>query len=696
MYQKKRAYHIPHGDPCCKCGLPASAHVVEHRPQGDPCRRCGLPASQHRVRKRPDKRKTREKLFVGIDGEGVGRKNHRYMMLCWAPETGPGKSLEALPGSRLRTAQCLDFILGIPARAKIYAFAFSYDLTHILKDLPNALLYKLLRPELRPPPPGTPPHKRKPAPIKWRGYTLNIISRKFTVQKGRQRRVIWDVFAFYGCKFTAALKTWKAGDPEVIKEIERLKVQRSDFDKLTRNEVRDYCLSECAMLAALVRKLVQAHNTAGLPLKTFYGAGSSASAALKKWKIDKEVRAGPDEVEQCAAHAFFGGRFEISKAGKIEGPVYGYDISSAYPYQCAFLPELENGTWTHVYDEEQAKNSTTALIRYSLPRQKSKDWGPLPFRTSDGGIAFPRASGGGWVWQSEYFAAKQLWKPRFHEAWVYNTDDDRKPFAQMPEIYRRRLELGKEGPGMVLKLAANSVYGKTAQSVGEAPPFQSWVWAGMITAGCRAQLLELMALHKDLSNVVMVATDGLYSTERITPPAPIDTGTHTEHKKPLGGWEIKEVPSGLFSARPGIYFPLERAEVEDDDGEDIRARGVGRENMLTHWQLAIQAFEARKPEVKLANVVRFNGAKNTIHKSGKGYKRSPLYGQWTPKEIRLSFDPMPKRGRMLKDGRLTLREFIGEESAPYNPAIRPTEVVAAVAEREELEEQPDFDFAAHY
>jgi hypothetical protein len=343
------------------------------------------------------------------------------------------------------------------------------------------------------------------------------------------------------------------------------------------------------------------------------------------------------------------------------------------------------------------------LVRYSLPDTGCASWGPFPFRLDDGSIAFPRASGGGWIWSAEYLAGKKLFPSvKFREAWIYKTSCKHRPFADIPRFYLERLRLGKDGPGLVLKLAMNSIYGKTAQSIGDNPPFQSWVWAGMITSGTRAQLLELMGQHRSLDNVIMVATDGLYSTEKIRTPRPRNTGTFRAvdkdgKKKPLGGWEMKVVDRGMFAARPGIYFPLAPTEA---DVSQVRARGIGRAAMFSQWEKAVEAWRAGASSVVLANVTRFHGAKHTISRAGKPgaftYKRSPQHGQWSTRPIEMTFNPLPKRARALKDGRLVLRRFSGFESVPYDPAVLSLEALELKLAMIEMSEQPDGDDLTDY
>ncbi len=477
-------------------------------------------------------------------------------------------------------------------------------------------------------------------------------------------------------------------------------------------------------MAEMASKLTDAHTAVDLPLRVYHGPGSSAAAMLKKMDIKRQLRDTPKGMEMAVAMAFFGGRFENSVIGPVEEELDGWDISSAYPYQMYFLPCQVHGKWSLTKRREDLEGRKHALVRYKLPFGLKSDssWGPFPFRTDDGSICFPAESGGGWVYLSEYLAGERLFPMvKFVEAWVYETQCDCQPFAR-PEIgrgiqgyYLYRIELGKDGRGITIKLAVNSGYGKLAQSLGNAS-FNSWLWAGMITSGCRAQSLELMALVEDLRNVLMVATDGLVLRERIIPPIPQDTGTFTllngeKNPKPLGGWELKKIKNGMFFARPGIYFPLqlERGgeEALKKAIKEIKGRGVGRAVILHHYDDILQHWEKThgSSAVTVTNVSRFCGAKTSVHQSGKPgaftYSRSrgengdnsPSYGQWIDRPVELGFNPHPKRERINPDGKtLELRRIpMGMLSTPYDNVLKSKERQDIDQFKDEVSEQPDFD-----
>lgn len=709
----KRPEHEPAGDPCIKCGLPEAAHRrraprPEHDFTGtsDICSSCGLSIRLHRNRPRhsggPGTRQEKRWSYVGIDGEGQGKREHRYVILAASDESG-ARSWYIQEAKGLHTVECLDFILDLPLDTQVFSYGFNYDLTKILEDLTNEALYYLFRPELR---------KRKgkcaqwgPKPVVWQGYSLNLQGTKFSVAKQGRSRVIWDVWKFFQGKFVNALKNWKVGEAASLVHMQHMKDKRSDFDKENLDGVREYCLSECRYMAELAHKLVDAHTTAGLELRSFYGAGSTGGAILNKMGIKEKIRPVPEAMREAVAAAFAGGRFENSVIGIVNGTVYNKDISSAYPYQLCFLPCLEHGVWYRTTKRRSIEKGKTALVRYKLHKPKHElAWGPFPYRDEEGSICYPQSSGGGWVWREEYLQAEKMFdNVEFVEAWVLDSNCTCQPFADIPRYYLERLAIGKEGAGIVIKLGCNSVYGKLAQSIGEGM-FNSWIWAGLVTSGTRAQILEILEQHSDPANLLMVATDGIYTREKIAARTPRDTGTDLEvtdrssgktKRAPLGGWESKTYENGVFVARPGIYFPLNPTT---DDLDVVRARGIGKSVLLENWQTVVDAYVKHGvgEKVLLSTLVRFNGAKTSISRSGDYYKRSGVYGQWTPRPTDMSFDPMPKRSGVRADNTLIIRDMpLDRMSTPYSKAMRSKDADDLTALEIVAEEQPDLTLGGY-
>jgi hypothetical protein len=667
--------------------------------------------TRHRERRREIQHSQKDALYyVGIDGEGITDDSgvHRYIMLQYSDKSRSHRnSIVRLGG--ITTEEALDFILAIPLGAKAFSYAFNYDLTKILADLDNESLYRLFRPELR----GRidPEDLRGPTKVQWRGYSLNLVGTKFTVVKGKRRRVIWDIFRFYQTAFVKTLRLWQVCEEEVIARIEAMKKERENFTSSMIPEMSAYCYDECAYLGDLAERLVKAHKDAGLELRAFYGAGSTAGALLKKMGVKDMRRNAGDKSEamrEPLACAFFGGRFENSIVGVANGPLFNYDICSAYPYQLRFLPCLDHGSWERTTSRAAISSARSALIRYSLGAcEKGLSWGPLPFRDTGGSVIFPAESVGGWTWRDEYLAAESLFpNVGFREAWVYHCDCDCIPFRIIPEIYLQRMALGKDGAGIVLKLGPNSVYGKLAQSIGK-PQYQCWIWAGMITSGTRAMLLQMLGLHKDWSDVLAFATDSIVTRIELTPPEPRDTltsilldGTPNKPSKRLGAWDKKVETRNTFLARPGIYFPLECSE---KDLEHIRARGLGRRELLHSGSKMVEAWRRGQIEdIDLGMIRRFCGAKTCTHKPSMvrdEFWRSSDYGQWIDRPVCASLDPMPKRESEIDRegdlGRLRLRSFPGIESSPYRRALS-LEALELKALQEQMTEQPEGMFEAQW
>lgn len=708
-----------------------------------------------RRRQRDAKRPNRqgERLIVGIDGEGLDTPDgrHLYIYLCAVNERGEVVS-EAWNENGLSHEECIEMLFRIPRNTLKFGFMFSYDVTKIIEEMSLANRYYLLRPNLRRakacrackhtwntdrarcPECDSEEVQSFTRNLRFKGRDYGFFNGSFSVsQKNKAKKTlrsvkIWDVFRFFGCAFVKAIEDWKVATPEQIARIAKMKGQRGDFKPEQAEEIRAYCKEECHLLALKMRKLIDAHEKAEIPLKRFEGAGSTASALLTKHKVSDfrgpRIERLDPELRHAIMAAFFGGRFENSTIGLVERSLYSFDIASAYPYEETFLPCLACGTWEKTKSIRKVEQAQLAVCAFEVGKTKHiPAWGPLPCRLEDGSISYG-VNFKGWAWWNEFEAALE-W-PIVHwtgEAWIYRTDCDHAPFGFLPNVYRKRCEWGKEGPGIVLKLGANASYGKTAQTLGEDPKFQHFAWAGPTTSGTRGKLLRAILTARDPYSVLAVATDGLVSMEDLKLERPLDTGTY-DLVKPLGVWERKEVPEGGFFAKPGLYFRLGASL------DDIRARGVGRKEVFADKQRLIDEFLAwdRKDFDFGVTMLsrRFYGAKTSVmarsgcgtcDKTWPGVPESgcpecgnvgdmfsvhemtteegkPAYGTWAPRKIKIGFDPYPKRERLVSDGpysRLSIRDLGGITSAPYSKGETTPEGIQARLSTEFALEQPDWE-----
>ena len=703
-----------------------------------------------------NKKANANKYWVGIDGEGKTCSvcgAHHYISLNWSDAAGTRKGevvAEPWPvgmccqeaenkGIRLTTEDCLNLILSIPKHARIAGYALGYDLTKWVEDLPDAAIFRL---------PRLPAGKKK-ARVRWitpsgKRFKLGMLSTEFYVTecdanwKDVKKRTVHDGFKFFGRTFVGALEDWDVGSKEERRYLQEMKDRRGNFEQESMTAIVDYSDLEVRRHAELMTKMVRAHDEGKIPLTMYYGAGSTAAAMLDAMKIrdylpeNNDYAQAYEGLEEAISMAFFGGRFEIARQGFVRKLVHDWDISSAYPYQIYSLPCLRCGKWSKTRDIDRVREADAALVRYELGRWKHgmPAWGPFPFREKEGTIPFPIESGGGWICRDEFFAGRRNWdNVEFREGWVYETPCQHHPFKNVPHWYLARLGIGKEGAGIVFKLGLNAIYGKLAQQIGS-KKYHNLLWAAIITSGCRAQLLDLMACHERLEDILMVATDGLNGLANITPPLPSYTGTDievTERKtgkkirKPLGGWEHNTFDEGMFLARPGIYFPItedttkhprdcscKTCEKVEKMFKDAKARGIGTRHLWKHRFHIMEHWEKHK-EIKLPYTFydndqdggnsrkckhcadkskgcpyhqaldRFVGLRTGITISNR---RTDLYGRWYRKIQKLDFKPEPKRNYDAK-GNLVLRKLDRTlTSTPY-------------AKREEIEEvinEDDFVF----
>lgn len=503
-------------------------------------------------------------LLVAADDEGNRRHvQHDYSRREWSADAPDVARNYGLP-----TITALDFILALPEDALLVGFYFSYDVVKILADLPIENLRELADDS-----PAAKREKRENKTI-WGDYLLEYRPRKYfkiaRISDGpkfrrrkrngkmgwekegwKTQRIVWDIFGFFQKSFVKALQdSPELFDPNVVKRIADMKTQRADFDHLEDDRILDYCVDECVYLAKLFRDMLVHIENMDLKLSRFDGAGALASAYYKKIGIkDHIATAGlPNEV---ALAGYYGGRFEISEIGRI-GDVYSYDINSAYPAIIASLPCLACGG-------EFKPTAEYVPGRIGIYRVGSNTHGrtfaPFPFRADDemakrlkglpddainvGPLSIFYAHGGQrWVWQDELAIARKHYGADaipIYEGWVFYPGCDHKPFDAIPGLYRKRKELKRDGNGAekVYKLMLNSLYGKLAQSIGwtigndgtpQPPPFQSFIWAGLITSGTRAMILDAVCQ----GDVVSIATDGILSRTEI-PSLPVGPD--------LGDWE---------------------------------------------------------------------------------------------------------------------------------------------------------------
>jgi hypothetical protein len=478
------------------------------------------------------------RTFVAIDGESTTERGiHRYVMLC----ASTGHVTENRDG--LATLEILLWLVARKRerrRATFVAFGLNYDVNMWLRDCPRHVLRRLWR-----------THEASWYVPAWGVYVRLawIPSKRFWVGiDGVGSVEVSEVFGFFQQSFLRALEDWQVPDVNgALARIRRGKADRSGFRWRDRDKVRRYCLAECLLLVGLMSQLRTVLEAANLVPTSWRGAGSVAAKLLAREASVREHHRHDDQqpsgIQQSIMHAYHGGRFEVFWQGELEAGCQ-YDVRSAYPSQARQLPSLI-GRWRRrrSYDPDAA----WALwrVQWRTPATAGPVM-PFPYRYKRS-TWYPEA-GAGWYWQAEVRAALELWPDAIDvvEGWEYlPADPEARPFAFVDQLWELRAEAKAAGrpEQKAYKLALNSLYGKLAQGVGwrgSVPRWRSFVWAGLITSGTRAELLR-MALP-DPAGVIAMATDGvLYRTD---PQLAEGTG--------LGELERTDV-ADLFVAQSGVY-----------------------------------------------------------------------------------------------------------------------------------------------
>ena len=496
--------------------------------------------------------------FLGCDGEGAGvddqgRQQYRLLRIG---------DRELYTGRPLTTLECLDFICASPAKAILVGFAFGYDVTMILKDLPGERLSRLFAPKVF--------EKGHSNFTWWKEFEIEYLPRQYLrVRKSEEilnpdgsmthrvvkgsTRTIWETFGFFQKSFLASIESFNVPTAHEAQIIKRMKAKRSDFSKITP-EIRAYCALECQLLARLMGLLRDACHEAGIVPKTWSGAGKLAKALHMQHATptrQEVIALVPERVRELAHEAYYGGRFEVTRIGRTKGTVHEYDICSAYPAALVDLPCLVHGRWEKL-SKKKLKTHEGAFIAdlsFTTPEHLNQPGrlNGFPIRTKSGAIQWP-LEGSGVYWSDEIKSAEELGHVvKIKEVWAHHRDCDCRLFHWAEELFQYRKRIGKSGPGYPIKLGLNSLYGALAQRKGQGR-YCNMVWAGLVTARTRARINRAVAAAP-LGAVLMIATDGIYSTVRL----PLDEG------EDLGQWERQSF-AGLTIVQPGLYWDTTKAK----------------------------------------------------------------------------------------------------------------------------------------
>lgn len=432
-------------------------------------------------------------------------------------------------------------------------FAFSYDVNMIIQHLsPNTLarLHKNGWVKLQ--------HKTDTYIIRFakgKWFSVSWLAPDYDRKKRNHKKItvrIDDIFSFFQCSF---IKAYEDIIGSVPPEITTGKAGRSSFSLDEWDDIIKYWAIETQMMRGLADELRKRVYGAGLRIKDWHGPGALASFTLRSHGIQHHMVDCGDEIRLASRYAYAGGRFELFKIGRIEGPIYGIDINSAYPNAIAKLPSLTKGEWVHVSGaeiERELRNNgrlpSFGIWKTSLRNRDRAGFelrpSPLFHRDLDHNITFPWHTNGWYHTHETYLAYRE--GAEILEGWAYEPATEERPFEWIADMYDTRRDWKRRGipSQLALKLCMNSIYGKLAQRIGwdeekqRIPPWHQLEWAGWVTSYTRAMLYSVIR-RIPLQHLVAVETDGIYTTYN-----PDHLGI--SHSESLGEWEISEYKEMMY------------------------------------------------------------------------------------------------------------------------------------------------------
>lgn len=486
---------------------------------------------------------------------------------------------------------------------------------------------------------------------------------------------ICDTGAFWQTSFLNVIdpKGWGTGDSVVTgPEFDLLKAGKDSRSRIVPygqtdylDEMQRYNILENEILSRVTERLNRGFMNDAIPIRIkrneWYGPGRAAQTWMDmlhnrvadrdavtfnnatglrgkvgsrdRWNergiLNADVyQSMPTWFNDAARASYYGGWFEQFCHGHC-GDVWEYDINSAYPFIIASLPCLHtdgshNGSYLHGTGNDHPVGREYFTLIHATISGTNPHIGVMPFRTKQGNILRPLTVRG-WYWTHEVDASRNaglVENVDVHEWVSYKACTCPSPFNPadigIERMYNLRLEVGKDSPaGKAFKLVYNSAYGKTAQSVGT-PKFANPVYASLITAGCRTLILEAIASHPSGSSAVtMVATDGVYFTER-HPGLPLS-------KTQLGAWD-ETFKEGMTQFMPGVYWDnATRKLVKEGAAPKMKSRGVAArdlakqignlDNLFAQAYFALQSGEPFEwPSIKFRQNFLLTSAKLALQR----------------------------------------------------------------------------------
>ncbi|QDI73892.1 DNA polymerase [Nitrosopumilus spindle-shaped virus] len=479
--------------------------------------------------------------FVGIDTETFAENGN---MICLSNS----KNNDTLYGSVDKLPTIFDvfrYLKRLKTTKNTYFVAWNlkFDASVLLKCMDKSILTKFYY--------GIEDEKYQ---IKINDLTITYLHKKcLTFQYKTNVVKIYDAMQFFmgagegGKSSLDAVAKVYLGEQKQYKGKYQDKKFPSKLTKKELEEIVEYCQLDCTLTEKLMDIWVDAfYKNFNFYPNAFYSAGYLTSQLFKtKLKSFPSFRKIPFPVQSLAYECYFGGRFEIMERGKLSN-IHHYDINSAYPYAMTLLPDFDNGKWIKITSMEKFQKYKKYVGFYRIQvKSNERNVSPFLFRGFNGQVYAPRGEFITFTTSFEIVSSENYdveIKEIIGYAFIPKSKVKTKFNRLIESMYEARLKQKNPGQKYVYKVLVNSGYGKFAQNKPAPKNLFNPVYCAAITGKCRSMLLDAAKDNKE--DIVMFATDGVFSKKKLKLPTP--------KKKVLGAWDYEFHPDMLL-VMAGIY-----------------------------------------------------------------------------------------------------------------------------------------------
>ena len=358
----------------------------------------------------------------------------------------------------------------------------------------------------------------------------------------------------------------------------------------------DYCVRDARIVHGAVSALREYVRSLGGDLRN-----TIASTALFLWAsryADLPLPVLTQNVRGLFRKAYYGGRVEVFRYGKVRGRLTYLDVNSLFP---ACMTGSYPGLWSLRVDGRHG----VVKARVTVPPM---EYPPLPHRGPDGRIVYPVGTWSGFWCSNELDYARTL-GVKVRVLGSVGSDSLVTPFRDyVEELYGRRKRSKNETERKVLKLLMNSLYGKFGTAGGVAreirsldklgevsyapldstsgmidvaapsPPYANVLWSAWTTAAAR------VVLHKALVKANKSGAEVLYcDTDSIIFDGPNPFPVSRE----LGAWKVEKKCSEFEAKGPKYYY----FKAENRKRGEYRVKGVPRKKAGELFRRKVTTFE---------------------------------------------------------------------------------------------------------